>query len=334
MILRIKGILSFAIMVMILMTSCGKGNINKMDGITILGQDPETKFIGFTNEKGLVGVADSTGKIILDAEFKSLEVRGNFIVADLSDEEFNAEMEKLAKKAGLNKDSELGGDYKKVEHKFLRMGYGNNYRRLYNTKGKMLKDYSLKPTIRFVKTMKDSMIWDISGYVDPNRNVRQIVDVEGRTTDIDRYSWGDRYLFYMKNGDTYVRKPSGVTELIAGWTPHVHNNNLILTRGITDDLKLNCLNIYKPDGDRVYIEGWTPSKYMAEPDGKGLFILALEGGMFDKRSQYVRPQNIFYIAEEGEVADFPAGYYLEKDPFYPRFRLMNPRGRELFHWQP
>lgn len=331
--MRIRKILSFAIVLMMLMASCGKGNINKMDGITVLGQDSATKLIAFSNEKGLVGVADSTGKIILDAEFKSLEIGGNFIVADLSDEEFNTEMEKLAKKTGLNDDREDGDDYKEVKHKFLKIGYENHYSRLYNTKGKMLRDYSFNPTYRFVKTMKDSMIWESRGNVDTKMNGTQIVDVEGRATDIDRYSWGETILFYMKDGDTYVRKPSGVTEMIAGWSPRVYNN-LILTKGIAGDLKLNCLNIYKPDGNCVYIKGWTPSKYMEVPDGKGLFILALEGDMFDKRGPYVRPQNIFYITEEGEVADLPAGYYLEKDPYYPKFRLRNSRGGELTRWKP
>lgn len=329
--MKIKEIL-LSLIAVVVIVSCGKGNINKMSGITVIEKPNEAGLIVFMDRNGLVGVADSNGDVILDPDFGEVSIHGNFIVAHLSEAKYEEELKKIAEKSGINENTRPGDDIKPVSHEFIRIGYNNLYYRLYNSKGKMLKDYCLNPFYGINKTMRDSLIWKSNNNADPKRNVKQIVDVNGNTTDIDDYCFGGGCLFYIEDDNTYVRYPDGKINKISGWQPKVHNN-LILTRGIASDLKLNCLTIYKPDGNSVYIEGWTPCGWMNVPDGDGIFVLAMEGGLYDERSAYVRPRTVFYVTEEGNVADLPIGYYLKKDPYYPKYNLYNSLGHEIYGWK-
>lgn len=313
------------------LASCSK-SLKDYENATIVDTDSISGAVVFKTTEDLVGVADKDGKIILKPEFGSVMISSPFIEANLSDEKFNEENKKMVEKAGYKEGREYTREEQEKilerlseqKHPYLVSGYGNNYSRLYNIDGKMLKDYTLQGDLLHLPGLGDSAIW--KGGVPKEI---ELINRNGETTALEDYSFNP-FGYRTKDGFTFV-KHNGKWEEVWG-VPAGRYNDFVVVKGTNSDPKQKTFSFFGPDG-YVYLEGWDIVAWKEDKERGGIFIKIKEGEINrgEKRPYRSRPTSYKYISKEGKVQDLPAGYTVRPVSYDKNDAdLYGPDGREIY----
>ncbi|WP_300300774.1 hypothetical protein [uncultured Muribaculum sp.] len=327
---RIFSIVSLAAMLFVMM-SCGK-KMQDYDGYAVVESDPVTNLAVFSTGEGLQGLAQSDGEVIIKPEYQEIHLYGNFVTARLSNAEFDKAVKKMAEDAGINKDTGMREGMKRMEnarHEFIVPGYQNGYIRLFNTSGKMLKDYAFQAKALWIDAMGDSIVWKTERNVDSARDAYQLLDINGNATDIEDFRpLADSYS-YTAGGTMYFKNKGSRPVTLYGSKVNTANGVFIThDRGSY----LAYLNIFTGDGKPLSFGDWTPVGWKEGPDGNGIFVLLAEGDPEMKRPYAGRIKKVVHVTSTGVSPALPAGYSVS-NPGEVFVNLNGPDGRmAVYRW--
>ena len=323
-------ILSLVAMLLIVV-SCDK-KMQDYDGYTVVKSNPGSNLTVFATGEGLQGLATSEGDVIIKPEYEEIHVDGNFVTARLSKAEFDKAVKKMAKDAGINENTNMLDGMKKMEkasHEFIVPGYGNSYKRLFNTSGKMLKDYAFQPSALWIEAMGDSIVWRTNGNADSGRDAFQLLDVNGNATDIEDFKPMKDSYSYTVDGTMYFKSKGSEPMTLYG--SGVQTSNGVFISHDRGEF-LDYLNVFTGDGKPLSFDGWTPVGWTEGPDGNGVFVLIIEGDPDMKRHYSGRVKNVVHVTSTGVSDALPAGYWVS-NPGTTDIYLKRPDGREaVYFW--
>ena len=305
-------------LLLLLITGC-RQNINNMNNLTIFERDSTSNLTIFETEEGLRGVADAHGDVIIKPEYNHILLCGPFITVKIPDKEFQKEIEKLAKKAGIDDDFKPGDEIKEVKHEFIVPGYGNSYYRLYNSSGKKLTDYPFRSAGLWTPIMGDSIVWKNDYiHIDPSERGIFIISTKGKKTKIKDYWIGKKYWGYLDSENLLHEKMAGGVWHDLWGIPIMTVRDLLITKGCVSDLKDRTVTVFNKNGKMSYIDGYDIVGWGVDRDKDGVFVKCLEGEEMrgEKRSDSERPKKFFYITQDGKVNEIPAGYYTKDEYDY------------------
>lgn len=324
------------------MVSCGKKMSDYPNSEVAMTSD-DGKIVVFKTAGNLYGAAEAEGgKVIVSPEYGDLRLLGNFIVASMSGEEYEKTAEEIAGKAGIKEDdtpSELHdkiGKLRELEenHEFYKSGYNaSQFKRLYNSKGEMLKDWSFQPKALWNDAAGDTLVWNSERNNRSERDVYQLVSVSGDVTDIEDASFFPGIYTYTVNGELYIKQKGQAPVTLYG-TNLQKAGHLFITHDTNSHL--HFLNIFTPAGEALSFDGWNPTRWIAGPDEKGIFVELKSGSPDDKIHYSARKQKIIYITDDGRIAStLPEGYSAMGSDITNEVELMAPNGRIMskFYWK-
>lgn len=331
----------FTVTFLLVIASCGK-KMSDYPGNEVTMTSNDGKIVVFKTSENLYGAAEAEGgKVIVPPEYGNLQLLGNFIVASMSKEEYEKIAREIANKAGIKESDSPSEYHEKIDklrelegnHEFYKSGYtASGFKRLYNCKGEMLKDWSFQPRALWTEDTGDTLIWNSERNNRPERNVYQLVSVAGTVTDIEDASFLPGAYTYIINGELYL-KQKGKDPVVFYGTNLKKSGHLFITHDTNS--YLHFLNIFKPTGEALSFDGWNPTRWTSGPDEKGIFVELKSGKPDDKIHYSARKQKIIYITDDGNICStLPEGYSTVSSDITNDVELIAPNGREIskYYW--
>lgn len=311
-----------------LATSCSK-NMKDYPGSTVETSGEDGKTVVFKTPEGLYGVAKADdGEVIIKPEYGYITLSGNFIVANMSDAEYNDIVKKSLADAGIDEITSPEETFEKLDniekHEFITPGYkGSAYSRLFNIEGKMLKDYAFRPKALWIDTMGDTIVWETKSNNKAERDAYQLVSVSGEVIDIEDADFVGDIFTYSINESLSVKQKGKPEVILRGYKLRM-SGGLYITHDKRDNFRY--LRIYTPDAKEIEFDDKLPKRWTKGPSDKGIFV---------EIANKERERDIIYINEKGIISDIPSGYTINKSQFYNNVELIGPNGREVskLYWK-
>lgn len=317
--------------------SCTKHFEDYKDAVVTETDEASGMFV-FRTADGLYGAANADGEVVVEPEYQGIILKPPFIAAHLSDKEFEDECEKLAKKAGADKEPEDADEAREImenlqniKHDYIIPGYANSYYRVFNSKGKMLKDYALHAAVYHVPEMGDSAFYTINNY---REKTTELLTADGESTTIEECFFTAKGIFGYRDAETLHMKMNGRWISLWGKPVGAHNGMLVL-KGSNSDPDDATFEVVDANGELIYVGKYDIVSWIEDDSNGGIFIKVLEGQKMkgEKRSFTMRPMSIFFIDKDGKLNEnLPDGYSTRKSGYDNNVYLINPQGREVYDY--